>query len=489
MIPLKYLILFFLTVTVFVLALCKREKLAVCIMIFTVPYSATPFDDVHFFIGLNGFLVWSIWLALKYRECRGVKLVDWKVISPAIVLLYYFLFAGILLPIIKRNHSIDTFTEVSPELQVLNYSLYILTVILFIKILVNFRNDFEFQNKLIFVFLSTAFLQFFSYLLFFFGSQDIVPYFLVGHASEILEYNISEDPVIRFAGLASSCDFLIDYSMMLIGLGTILLINKRYVHISALAIIVSVTFGLATGTRSFVIVLCVFILMVILLSALRRVCHRFVIKAVLYFTVVLSTGAVIGIKYFDSTIIFARLMESYDAFIVQDYAGAVNRRPIAAIPNVVTHSGVLGNGSLFLAEINYEHPVSHNVYLAVYAKYGIVGLLSLVGLFYLVLRNLYRHIKAASNATITQEAIILFSLLVSLYLQEMKFSSIRKLTPILCWAFLFMVCYFHFCRAKSFGLQDAKSVIYERVRKQGFSRKRPWIEHSRSLTEKDSHTK
>jgi len=153
---LKYQILALLILVTFGLVLTNKDKIAIAIMVFSIPFAAAPFglsEAFHFQLGLNAFLIWSIWLGRKIKSVvdSHSREISWKAISPKTAWLYYFLFAGLLLAILIDRP--DVYSKyVNKTESIVNFSLFIVTTILFIKILVNYRSDEKFQTQLLFVF-------------------------------------------------------------------------------------------------------------------------------------------------------------------------------------------------------------------------------------------------------------------------------------------------------------------------------------------------
>ena len=126
-----------------------------------------------------------------------------------------------------------------------------------------------------------------------------------------------------------------------------------------------------------------------------------------------------------------------------------NRNFGQAIPSILNNTSILGNGAFFFNTLDHDEMVSHNLLLASFAKFGIPGVFLILYLFYKSSLMMLRVIKNNYiNYSYKSEAIILLSLLLSLFLQEMKISAIRFLSPMLIYTMLFMHIYFLSIRAR-----------------------------------------
>ena len=145
----KYPILVLLSLLCFLLVIFNKKKLAVSALFFSLPFVAAPFknsDLFQFKLGLNAFMVWSIWLGqMAHNVINNRKSINWSVLSPKLNALYYFLVIGALVALYKGGGSFLTYGAPDGPMNfsesVVNYSLYVLTVILFIKIMVEYEFD------------------------------------------------------------------------------------------------------------------------------------------------------------------------------------------------------------------------------------------------------------------------------------------------------------------------------------------------------------
>jgi len=366
MIPLKYLILILFSSIGFLLTVLNRDKLAVGVMVFFIPFAAHPLADSNFpiLLGLNAFLVWSIWLGMKTRTLlTRIGYVSWTHISGKLRYFYYFLLAGFLIPLAKNDYSDINLGSLSPLESVVNYSLSIFTLILFIKIMVNYGYDFEFQDKLKLVFASTCFLQFASFVFYYGGYGNLVPRFLLGTDALAGSY-------LRFGALLGDYELIADYSLVVIGLAIILYVKRRWTAVAATACLVSMAIGILSGTRSFIVVLLIFILLVGLLYVARLRLYHSLFKFTIVGALIVIAGLYAVDNFTPAEAILVRAVQSIEYLKEGDIQAATNRNLLAALPDLVKTSGFLGMGAVTIYQIGNNGMVYHNLYYAIYANFG-----------------------------------------------------------------------------------------------------------------------
>jgi len=445
MIPLKYLILIFFVVLDFILVLSNKDKIAIGILVATIPFAAHPFINANFpiLLGLNAFIIWSIWLAqIVKKNLFNIQSNSWTVISKKVRYLYYFLIVGLLLPIIKSNYSNFNLGRYTPFESIINYSLSILTIILFIKIMVNYRYDFEFQDKLMAIFISTSFLQFGSFVFNYTGYGHLLPKFLV------TQQEFSE-LYYRFSGLLGDYELIVDYSMAVIGFALILIIKRKYIFLSIGSILMATLIGILSGTRSFLVILLIFMFFVYIFFTIKLHLYRKTFKFILQIAFISFIVIYVIENLVPAYTIFARTSESIEYLREGDIPTAINRNLVKAFPVIIKNSGFLGNGSMLIYQIEGNGTVYHNLYYAVYANFGIIGLFALLYLIFSSTSLLFKIIRKTKNMQLSQESIILLALLISLFVQQMKISATRYISSMLVYAFIFLNVYYYKLKFKS----------------------------------------
>jgi len=414
-------------------------KNAIKIMVFFIPIVIIPFKKIGLLVPLSGYLIIVIWICMKLKSLFGFKIVSWRVISKKVTWLYYVLILGIILGLLKNDIKLDYVTEISNNLQILNFSLYIIIVIFFCKILVNFQYDTRFQKDLMVIFSLTIFLNLFSIIFTRFDINLPLPAFI----SEFIKngYYVHYSGLVRYFGLLSSYELIVDYCLIIIGL-CLFLYFRGHKYLPFLGTISSVLVALFSGTRSFIIIFVVFVICFVLLSSYYGIVKKSVEKYILILPIAFVLLLFIYFDFLENLPIFVRFRETVDLIRSGEYLLATNR-DIGGIGVVLRKINFLGNGSLFFTTVGSTNFVSHNLYLAIYAKYGIWGLFLIVYLFYQILHMLKQIIKRKDiKVNYRIQSAIYYSIFVSLIIQQLKISSIRSVTYMLNYTFFFINIYF-----------------------------------------------
>lgn len=444
MFQLKYAILAIFTLYVLHLTLFDKKKIAVQILFFFIPFFANPFRDkgIFFLLGLNAFLVWAIWIGQTLRNVIIKKEVSWCVLSPRLRVLYYFLFVGIILAVSRGNSPDLSFScHHSLNQSLLNFSLYIITIILFLKIMVEYRYDYNFQDRLCLILILTTFFQFGSFLSYSFGLTKFLPAFL----SSPPEY---AEGFYRFTGLLGDYELIVDYVAIVICLALIFIHRGKHKIISLISIVIGGVIGVLSGTRSFFVVCALFMFFLSFLYVIKFKLSRGVIKSFFISVVAIIAIGVFVIKFVPNETIFKRFEDSVYYFKKGKYEKSFNRDLGKAIPIVVRHTGFWGNGSMIISAVDRDVMVFHNLYLAVYSNYGVVGLLALIFLLGGNILRLQEIINRSSDKRLINNAIIFQALLFSLLFQQMKISAIRSISILLLYTFIFLLIHFNYLQFK-----------------------------------------
>ena len=388
-----------------------------------------------------------MWISLKIKSLSGYKIRSWRIISSKIIWLYYFLLVGIILGLLNLSYGYDGNSFASPLSQIFNYSLYILTVILFIKILIQFRFDFEFHYQLMLVFSLSVLMHLIANVLPAIGYSNSLPSFLVGN-SEITQDLPTSTGIFRFVGLLGDYELIVDYCLIVIGFSVILYFRKHRI-VSIICIIASLLVAIMSGTRSSIIGLVIFTLTYFLTYTLKNFKLMKIFRIISVCTIILFCFIFAYSQWLHNFKIFNRLEQAY--LLYQETGSlqvAANRDLSDSIPIIIKNTSFLGNGSLFLNTIGGDSMVSHNLLFAIYAKYGLPGLLLILYLFYSSFRILIRNIKFAKLEFLQKEFIVILSIVMALFFQQMKVSALRFLPSLLIYTFLFMHIYFLSPRAE-----------------------------------------
>lgn len=437
----KEIFVILVSVIFFVLTLNGREKFTISIMIFFLSFGVV-FQSKLIPLGLNGMLIWSIWFAIRLKgfiQSEAIK--DWRRISNKIYLFYYFLVTGIVLALLQTK-KLDTFTQIPESNQILNFSLYILTIVYFIKILVNFQTDYVFQRKMQLYFSCSIFLQLIIYILPLFGFSSFTESIQQRSIQEFNDSLIDQD-VKRFTGVLGDYELIVDYVMVIIAISFINILNNFKKIAYFVILLTAIGIGLASGTRSFIVVIVAFFGIYFILSFFYMRGNVSILKLLftVLFTLVISLFV---LKNYGDLPIFERFETAIDIFNASgDLNEATNRHLSVALPIFLKNTSVLGNGSLYFNQLAGNEMVSHNLLMATYAKFGIVGLGTVIFLFSKSAYLLFSKLKKSDSFLLKKESLIYFSLIVSLFFQQMKISALRYQNTMLIYAFIFMLIYFN----------------------------------------------
>ncbi|MEA4851611.1 MAG: hypothetical protein VB126_09195 [Paludibacter sp.] len=442
MLTAKDLISIALGIVILILSINGKEKIATKIVIFLLPFGVvfpTPFLPV----GLNGVLIWFLWIGIKFKTTRNIVYFrSWLSISKAMLIFYCILFIGVFMGL-TQSKIIDPQTHISQINQIINYSLYIITVILFIKILVLYKDDIKFQNSLKLYFMLSIFLHLLPYFIGSFGGESFSKSIQTSSEAIVSDVIVNSD-INRFSGVLGDYELIIDYILIIIALSFSFLAQRKYILISIPVLITAVFVALSSGTRSFLIVTPVFFGIFFIISFIVN--DRSLKNGLLRNLFLLLTMLVILYTIFSNINlpIFDRLTGAFEIFKeTGNLNDATNRHITDILPQFISTTSILGYGSLYLNTIQNNEMVSHNVLMHTYAKYGVLGLFSILLLFIKPIYLLFKKIKQSKILTIKRDSVIYISLLLSLFLQEMKISFLRQQTSMLIYAFIFILIYFH----------------------------------------------
>ena len=147
-----------------------------------------------------------------------------------------------------------------------------------------------------------------------------------------------------------------------------------------------------------------------------------------------------------STNIFSGLTEKYTIFsrfneTIEQYNNneklerIANRDFSVAISDLISNTNILGNGSFNIYKFNGNEMISHNIFLAMYAKFGLPGLIILLWLLFYTIKLLIRVIKRPADNLIKKESILYLIIFLGLIMQELKISALRNVSILLIYTF------------------------------------------------------
>ena len=227
--------------------------------------------------------------------------------------------------------------------------------------------------------------------------------------------------------------------------GTSRTLKQRLIFLSVCAI--SSLFGIISGNKSFLILSSLFILIYNFLILIKN--KKLHAIQLLFLVVIFSACFVLfyNLDRFDNFYLVSRFQTIPDRFAETSNGGWVEKMftiigradILTDFWNVVVTGGLFGVAPMVFWKINNSVMPYHNLYYQLILSYGIVGFFAFAFLVLSVLVKLYKIIIAASPLE-SQKAIILFSLLVCILLNQMKVSSFRISTAQLTLWLVYGIC-------------------------------------------------
>lgn len=428
----------------------KHYKLAIKLIIFNISF-LIPFQTSYLPVGLPGLqIILFIILTIFIRNNKGIKLSSLTSKSKAFILLYYFLVIGLLIGLYYTAIDID-FTDAgfSNLTQVIYFSLNLIVIILFVKILFSIEHDFLFYRSLIKIFCFSILVHAIAFSIF--ANTSIAPILFYNAESDSANLNTE---IVRFNSLIGDYELTIDYILITIGFSLSLYLREKKI-VNLVLILIAVWLGLMTGTRSFVVVGGIFFISFVLFC-IRGAKIKFAFFIVSIIVFYLLSTSIFASQIFNNNPLIIRLSQTIEELKGNKVSVSqlANRDFGSATEELLNHTGFFGNGAFTFNKFNNNEMVSHNIFLAVYAKYGIVGLLVLVWLLRKLIIRLIKTIANSSNIVVRREATLFLLLLICLILQELKISAIRNISVLLIYTFFFFSIY---CLHKESILQKWKN--------------------------------
>ena len=452
----KYLILFGAIVFTFQAIRSGREKLAFAFIVAALPFEAAPFKGDSFLIGLNGFLIWSFWFAYGMKH-GFAKIGSSGSIAVVKKYLLYFLVAGIVLAIFTNNTGIDTAAAYTIPVQVFNFSLIVVTLVMFLDAFSLFGNDPEYMQNLMLVFVSTSIVQLISVVSPVLGYEGLLPAFLI--SNPVIHFDPAiESVTVRYTGLIADYDIIIDYALMVMVFSVILISEGKKI-VPAVSVVSAVVVGLMSGTRSFIVGVAILVIAYLLYYVFLHFNSKRIFGIVLVCVGIIIVGRVV-LGIVGELQILDRFDVTLQLFSEGDVAGATNRQGlITNLGSFLAGGSVLGRGALFFDEMNGDELVSHNLLFAAYAKYGIIGIIAVLALLRKTVVSLYTSFSNSRNKEEKAEAMMYSVLFVLIFMQSMKVSPLRYLSSVLLHAFAYMMIYFFSVRIERASKNSLNAAV------------------------------
>lgn len=405
------------------------------LIVFLSSFVANPFKESDFFMGLSGVLVWlSFFIRYILLGKRDKDYLPGYLYKIILFISFYGLLVGLFF--VDESISVHTVSDVS---QLINFTFYLITILLFIRISNSYFKTPSTRYQLMSVFVLSSALHCFAILMTSFGYESLLPSFLVGEQTIMDEADKGLTEISRSAGLIGDYELITDYAIMVMLYCAILLLNDKKKYASIAGLIFAFIIGSFSGTRSFFVVLGI-------TSVAILVLNLFTVKSFKifkYFLIVVVGFFFLYVVFLKNLVVFQRLQFAGELF----FSGAsieetANRNLSSSMEQILSIVPIFGYGSFFFILFNNDSIVSHNLYFAIYVKYGIIGI-SLFAFF--IIRMLYlakTKLTKSRSKNDKVQLIFLIAFLLGLLLQETKISFVRYFQTIFIYVIFFMVIYF-----------------------------------------------
>ena len=426
-----------------------KEKTAILIMIFMIPFFLNPFYNSRINSGIHvqtsGLLVFGIWFLMKFNSrTKKIYKIDWKQLSPKVNSLYYFLFMGIILGIIFSDSGIEYFgvsryTGLTPLRQIINNSIYLILVILMLKILVNFQYDNQLRAKIAKLFIVTIFIQVLSQVLMLLKMEDILLGLFKGTA-------LLEIQDIRNLGLYNGFGMGV-YVVLIVSFS--LLYYKKHKSLSVMGVLFAMIYSLLSGQRQTLVFIFLFFMALILIYILKGKIPLVYILSLIFISILLL---IFWNNYISEIIIFKRITIAISYLQKGEIIHASNR-DYAEIPYVMAelkNYPILGKGllNLGLTKNSITNVAAHVIWVNIYKKFGIIGLIYLLTIIIYPITKLYKIIMKTNDRYVIKEGAILFSLMVIVFVQQFFDNFFWFSNTMLLYAFIYFWVFSFFNRQK-----------------------------------------
>jgi len=400
--------------------------------------SAMVFRQQGFLVSVAGMLIaWAAFICLlnsrptghTHRSVNGVVLV-------LIGLSLLGLAVGALVD------PIDALQENSASMELASVTSFSVVAALFVaKWASHFPDGQDFApHSVVSAFLAASVLQAVTVVVQFVGLQDLVPSFLIASVNTVDESGLQLDVVERFGGLIGDYELVVDLSLITIAVALLALLNgsRKLLPISALAS--AVALGIFSGTRSFLVALALIWLFITVAAfiGLKKQSSRFRVLGLCAAVLAVVAGAysmlLSDLGVVQRMQVAIQLMQEGGG-----YERTLNRNYSDAIDKLSESVGPVGAGAYLHTTVGGNEIISHNVFLAAYARYGIVGPLALLALATSLAFKTARAFFRARTDSDRLKMIVIISFGFALLLQQLKVSALRSMPGVLVYTFWFMV--------------------------------------------------
>ena len=407
-----------------------RDKIGVSLSIFFLPYNLFSFRGFGFNIfAIMGFALGyilrnivthrRIWQNLYYRSYIRLILISFGL--------------SIFIVLVRQDYSdVSMFTLSVKSTSIRFIGTYIFCLLLYV-IISNTTKSLEELLAYITAFIASSYYIFLSWVGSFISNIGLPDFLQMRHSAGSYE---------RFSGFWGDYELTNEYFFIVLILSIIIFFNREskiyQKVISFGAIVISLPLAISTGTRSFLVMSSIFIIASFILYILRRrisitrkVSFALISILIMIFAYVFISRSYLFSKRLEGTLILAQ-SGSRDVYTLQKI---VNRSYLDTYQDILEVGGPLGIGPVFVHTVRGDDMVYHCLYYALVIHFGIIGLIIYLAFFTKLLKDLYKNYKLQNNILY----IMLFCLLLSLLVDEIKINFMRQPSQMLIYWVLFAV--------------------------------------------------
>jgi len=413
----------------------KEKGLAYKILIFSLPFVYRPFLNYDFKIafGVNSVIVFAIWLQTKLSN-RFSGYQEEKILKNIKFFLFFIILYGIALPVIKEFNFVNYKFEYGMNAveSVVNFTISLVITFMFLELMWRIRNDIKLTQDLIKIFLLTLPVHlFYNYLVItgVAGSQSSLDGSLLG----------------RYSGFLGDYELIVDYATIILCF-SLILINRSNKYIYFSIFIGALLLGIMSGTRSFFVVLAIFFIIIVIsyyLSSKEKI--KSIISLVVYIFA-FSISIYFLFDYISESLIYRRMIDSYDLFSLGKYEESINRPFSSIFAMIFEYANFIGSGSMIVSELENDPFVFHSFYLSMYLNYGILGAMAVILFIGSVLLKIISKIRSTKVLSKKYALVIYLSAVMSLAVQQYKITLHREVSVILIYVFFLMQLYYELNR-------------------------------------------
>ncbi len=437
----------FLLIIVLFLVMENKEKKAVLIIIFMLAFFGSPFENRFIQTGIridmSGIIIFFFWVLIRLKNMNSKKYKNnWKKLSPKVTYLYFFLLEGVFLGLIYHQDERETLLRMliqTPFQQIINNSINIILVIIFLKILVNFQYDDLLRSKMAKIFMITIFINVFSQMLKLLGMENI----LMGL---FRTQGIFDTEEVRNNGLWAGFGMGV-YVVLIISFSSLYYKNHKFLSIAA--ILSAVVFSILTAARQTIVFTGIFFILIILIYVLKR---KLSIKYISMIIIIIIGFVISFNRYLSQTTLFQRFTPGIE-YLDQGDVLMASGRDANGIPDVLADISTypfLGKGLLNLYDTKHSRTniAGHVIWFNIYKKFGIIGVVYLLTILIYPIVKLYKICIKTKDKYVLKEGAILFSLMVIVFAQQFWDNFFWFSNTMLLYAFIYFWVFSFFNRQK-----------------------------------------